>query len=280
MARVSDRIPVTFEAAEKDPIRNGRLSVSFERGLEPGQVDPPVAILADRDHVGDRLAPRQLVAVVLVRPDEHDRPLALRDSCLEPIPLVERRRNPQLQDADEEVDRAGHPRARKDHRVIVGVAAHRVTDDRPRVLAKSAGLEARSGRLGVRVGVQGQDGFAQIVLDERQGSTGGRVVRVDDPTDPERSRNGLVVADDRGADQLDHGFGIRPASMLGVRHGSMVERRVLESSRNPTRVAPRNAVVGAGGSSLPWCATTPRAGRRLSLRFDGCTRTLTIGFPS
>ena len=40
-----------------------------------GEVDVAVGVLADRDDVGDRLAPGQLVGVVLVRPDEHDRPL-------------------------------------------------------------------------------------------------------------------------------------------------------------------------------------------------------------
>ena len=74
MARVSLRIPVTFEAAENEPIFSGRSSYADELGLEVRQVDVPVGILVDRHEVADRFAPRQLVRVVLERPDEDDRP--------------------------------------------------------------------------------------------------------------------------------------------------------------------------------------------------------------
>ena len=77
----------------------------LERALEARQVDPAVGVLADRDDVGDRLAPRQLVAVVLVRPDEDERPLVERDVRAQGVAVVEVVRDPQVEDVDELVDR-------------------------------------------------------------------------------------------------------------------------------------------------------------------------------
>ena len=67
IADVSLTMPVTFEAAENEPIFSGRSRVAHELLRELLEVDVAVGVLADRDDVGDRLAPRQLVAVVLER---------------------------------------------------------------------------------------------------------------------------------------------------------------------------------------------------------------------
>ena len=75
MRCVSVTMPVTLEAAENDPMRSGRSAYSLELLLEHRHVDVAVAVLGDRHDVADRLAPRQLVGVVLERADEHDRPL-------------------------------------------------------------------------------------------------------------------------------------------------------------------------------------------------------------
>ena len=75
-ASTSVTIPVTFDAAEKLPIFSAPVGVAAQLVLEVVEVDAAVGVLADRDDVGDRLAPRQLVRVVLVGPDEDDRPLA------------------------------------------------------------------------------------------------------------------------------------------------------------------------------------------------------------
>ena len=104
-----------------------RPSVSRRARFELGQIDPAVGVLADRDHVGDRLAPGQLVAVVLVGPDQDDRSLVGRDVGAQAVALVEAGRDAQLEDADEQVDRAGHPGAGEDHGVVVGVATDRAT---------------------------------------------------------------------------------------------------------------------------------------------------------
>ena len=96
----------------------------WHRATAAGEVDPAVGVLPDDDDVGDRFPPRELVAVVLVRADQDDRPLIGRDVRPQAVALVEAGRDPQLQDPDEEVDRAGHARAAEDHRMVVGVAPH------------------------------------------------------------------------------------------------------------------------------------------------------------
>jgi hypothetical protein len=49
-----------------------------QAGLQLGQVELAVGVLADLDHLGGRLAPGQQVGVVLERPDQHHRPWARR----------------------------------------------------------------------------------------------------------------------------------------------------------------------------------------------------------
>ena len=53
IARVSDSMPVTFEAAEKLPIKRGRVGVALELGFQAVEVDLAVRVLLDHDHVGD-----------------------------------------------------------------------------------------------------------------------------------------------------------------------------------------------------------------------------------
>ena len=64
---------------ERSDLQRPRLRSVDQLGFELRQIDVPVGVLGDRDHVGDRFAPRQLVGVVLERPDEDDRTLAARD---------------------------------------------------------------------------------------------------------------------------------------------------------------------------------------------------------
>ena len=118
------------------------VDVLDERGLEPGEVDPAVVVLGDDDDVGQRLAPGQLVAVVLVGPDEHDRALGRRDRGAQVVPVVEVGRQPDLEAVDELVDRAGGPRAGEQDDVVGSVRADGVSDDprgRPRGTASSGG---------------------------------------------------------------------------------------------------------------------------------------------
>ncbi len=159
------------------------------------QRDVPVEVLGDDDDVGDRLAPRQLVGVVLVGADEDDRPGLRRDVPAEVMGVLEGAGDAQAEDPDELVDGTRAPRAGEDDDGVL-VAADGVADDRPGILAQPGGLQAGAGGLGVRVGVAGQDLVADEVLDERQRPAGGGVVGVGHPARAVRPREHLVVADD------------------------------------------------------------------------------------
>ena len=118
------------------------------------EVDVPVEVLRDDDDVGHALAPHDLVGVVLVGPDEDDRPLVGGHEGAGCPAVLEVGGNPQAEDADEPVDGARAPRAGEDHGRGV-VAPHRLADDPPRVLAQPGGLQAGPRALGVGVGVPG-----------------------------------------------------------------------------------------------------------------------------
>ena len=142
----------------------------------------------------DRLAPGQLVGVVLVRADEHHRSLA-------PV---------KLEHANQRVDRCGRPRPAKDDDVLV-TATDRPVDDPASILPQRSRVGPRGRGLGVRVRVQGQHAFADVVLDERQRATGRRVVRIDEPPRTERPLQQHIVANHRLTDPLDRiGGGPQP----------------------------------------------------------------------
>ncbi len=246
---MSDTIPVTLEAAEKLPILQRPVRVPGELVRQLSQVHQAVAILADGHHVRDRLAPWQLVAVVLERPDEHDRSLVRRDPRPEVPAVVEVGRDAQLEYVDQSVDRARRSRATEDHGMSRGVTTDPVEHEPARLLAEARGLEARPRRLGVGVRVQRQDGVADVVLDERQASPGRRVVRVRDPADPVRSCDGLVVADHGRPDQVDQRVGARLGrSRPGQFRGCGVDGRLHVRSSlldGRQRAAPCGGVVPA-----------------------------------
>ena len=81
MPNVSETIPVTLQAAENEPIFSGRSAYRSSSASQLGLVDVAVGVLGDRHHVGDRLAPGQLVGVVLEGADEDDRPLLAAGSA-------------------------------------------------------------------------------------------------------------------------------------------------------------------------------------------------------
>ena len=110
-------------------------------------VDAAVGVLADRDDVGDRLAPRDLVGVVLVGPDEDDRALRRRDVLGERVGVVEGRGDPQPEDPDQLRDRPGAPGAGEQHDGVV-VAARRTSrmiaraSSRSRVVCRPVPLDS------------------------------------------------------------------------------------------------------------------------------------------
>ena len=167
MAHVFDTMPVTFDAAENDPIFSDRVGVGRQLGFELPQVDVPVRIFRNRDHVGDRFAPRQLVGVVLERSDEDDRTVTARDVLRQIEPFVEIGGEPQVHDPDQLVDGTGRTGSAEDDAGLI-VASDGVADDLSGVFAQPRGLQAGAGRLGVGVGVAGEDLLADEVLDEAQ----------------------------------------------------------------------------------------------------------------
>jgi len=185
----------------------------------------------------DRLAPGQLVAVVLVRPHEDHRAFLDRDAVTQAVSVVELGREAQSQHVHQLVDGAGRARAREHDRVALRVGPQSVSDDAPRLLPEARRLEARARRLGVGVGIARQDRGPDVVLDEAQATPRCRVVGVRDAARSEGSFDDLVVADDRRADELDE----------GVRFG------IGECSHGPKRrVSHRRIVVGAGMGREMW----------------------------
>ena len=161
------------------------VGVLLELVGEERLVDVPVGVLGTDHDVGDRLAPRQLVGVVLERPDEHDRPQVRRDVVGEAVLVLEGRGDPQAEDADQLGDRAGAARAGEDHRAVV-VRPARLVHQSPRVLAQPRGLQAGAARLGVGVRVAGEHLVPDEVLEEADRAAGRRVVGVRHPSRPER----------------------------------------------------------------------------------------------
>ncbi len=180
------------------------VGVAEQLGLQAGKVDPPVRVLGDRDDVGDRLPPGQLVAVVLVGADEHDGSLGGRDPACQVVALVELRRQAQPQHVDEAVDGAGRAGAHEEDDMRIG-GPDGSRDDPPGLGPEARGLEAGPRGLGVRVRVERQDGVPQVLLDEVEAPSRGGVVGVRHPAHPERPAHGLVIADDRAANRLDQG---------------------------------------------------------------------------
>jgi len=187
-------MPVTLEAAENDDLQPA-IGVGDQGPLQGLEVDPAVVVLPHGDHVGDRLAPLQLVRVVLVRTYEDDRSFALGDLRSKVVTIVQVCREAQVEAVDQLRDRAGRTRACEQHDVLLGVSAARFTDDAPSVLAEPRGLPARAGGLGVGVRVEGQDLVADEVLEERQGTPARRVVGVCHAPEPERAFDRHVIAD-------------------------------------------------------------------------------------
>jgi hypothetical protein len=131
--------------------------VPGQLGLQVGQVELAVGVLADGHHVGGRLAPGQEVAVVLERPHQDQRPWAGRGR-----PLAE------LQQAGQLGHRRRGPGPGEDDQVLVG-AADGLVDHLAGLLAQPGGVAAGARALGVGVGVPGQDLVADGVLDEVEG---------------------------------------------------------------------------------------------------------------
>ena len=115
----------------------GSVGMALELLGEVLEVDVAVAVLADGDDVGDRLAPGQLVGVVLEGTDEDDRALAGRDVGAQAVAAVEVGRDAQVEDADELVHGGRGARPAEDDGVLLARGAHGRPDDVASVLAEA-----------------------------------------------------------------------------------------------------------------------------------------------
>mmetsp|Transcript_43872 Transcript_43872/g.141459 ORF Transcript_43872/g.141459 Transcript_43872/m.141459 type:complete len:243 (+) Transcript_43872:1069-1797(+) len=157
-----------------------------QRLLERTQVGAALLrILGNRDDVGAAVAPREQVRVVLVRPDQHEGPLAHR-AGRRSLARLGRRRD-EAEERDEPVGAGRRARAREEEAIRVRlaaiVAAQVRLDHSARLRDKVGGLPARLGRRRVRIAVRRQDRLAHELLDEGERAARGGVVGVD-----ERSR--------------------------------------------------------------------------------------------
>ena len=176
------------------------LGVLLELVAQVVAVDAAVGVLPDHHDVGDRLPPRDLVGVVLVGAEEHHRPLRRRDVLGQRVLVVEHRRHPQPEHADQLGDRTGAARPGEDHHAVVA-ATDRLPDDLAGLLAQPRRLQPGAAGLGVGVGVARQHLVADEVLDEGERAPGRRVVGVRHPAAPVRRLHHVVVADHGVADQ-------------------------------------------------------------------------------
>ncbi len=122
----------------------GSVGVALELLGELLEVDVPVVILADGHDVGDRLAPGQLVGVMLEGADEDDRTLLRRDVGAQAVAAVEVGREAQVEDAHELVHRGRGARAAEDDRVLAARGAHGCPDDVASVLPEARRLQTRA----------------------------------------------------------------------------------------------------------------------------------------
>ena len=111
---------------------SGRSAWRSSSASRCAEVDLAVRILVDGHHVRDRLAPRQLVGVVLVGPDEHDRPLGERDVPAQVVAVVQVGRETQVEHRDQLVHGGRGARAAEDDRVLVRRA------DRSRMIRRAS----------------------------------------------------------------------------------------------------------------------------------------------
>lgn len=230
--------------------------------LERGEVHVPVGVLGDGDHVGQALAPRQLVRVVLEGTDEHDGAFVGRHARRPPVTHVELARDAEPEDLDHPIDRRGRPRTTEEDRVFLGRGADRVPDDGTGVLPEAGGLPPGPGRLRVGVGVPREHEVADGVLDEAQRTTRGGVVGVDHAPRPVGTVDDLVLADDRPAHELE-----------GLELGGAGPLEPTDPCHRPLHARPSARRRAATLPSDGWSSSAERHGRA---RLRGCR---TAGWP-
>ncbi len=209
-------------AARREGAEHGAVGVARrgERAAERGDVDEAVAVDADLDDLGEALAPRQQVGVVLVRPHEHHPPLLPPEPRGEARAQRRRRRRGHPDHLLQPPDRRRRPGAAEQQRVA-GAAAHAPLHVPRRPVHQPRHLPPDMAVLRVRVPVEGEDLVEKVVLDVAEAPAGRRVVGVGEEVAAERRVKLDVLADE-----------LRPEPLhLLLRRRSALLRRVSEESQ-------------------------------------------------
>ena len=232
-------------------------SVPLQQARERGAVDASARVLGDAHHERRRLAPRQQVGVVLVRPDEHHGALRVRRA------LRERRK--QAERTDQLVGGAGRAAAREEHHVGVAVGAlHAAVGgarDRPaRLLAEAGRLQAGRARGGVRVGQRGKHAIEHAPLDAAQRASVRRPVAVHGRPLAERRRHQRALANEPPP---------RRAERVGVWRISRAAVALTTADDDVSRGGRRD---GAAGTAVGGPRARNVCGLRLGLNLRGRRR--------
>ena len=182
----------------------------LELGVEVLDRDAPRLVEVDVDRVADRLAPGDVVGVVLHHRPEDDGTGVLGDLLRQVVALLELVGDAQAQDVDEPVDRAGRPRADRDEDVFLRRAdvARDLREGRLVVVRhQAAGVVA----LGVGVRHEGEDLLGELLLDVGVETPRGDEVEVAKRLQPGRRRDRGGGAEDAGPKAVEErallGFG-------------------------------------------------------------------------
>ena len=166
-----------------------------ELAVEILEADPSVRVERDVDGVADCLAPRDVVRVMLHERAEDDGTAFRGDAGGEGEALVELVRQPEAENVDEAVDRAGRAGTYRDQDVVL-----RRSDAGPdlteRILVHLRHELAREAALGVRVRHEGEDTLVQLFLDVAVEAAGGDEIEVAEGPVAEGSLNRRAGADD------------------------------------------------------------------------------------
>jgi len=139
----------------KAPIFSGPVGGAISSASRRVRSIPAVDVLGMGDHVGDRLAPGQLVAVGARRGRMKTTGRSAAGIGPRGVALVELRRQAQAEDVDEAVDGGSSSRSRRRGR-RARRSAHRVADDPSRLRPGRGRLEPRPRGLAVGVAYSGR----------------------------------------------------------------------------------------------------------------------------
>ena len=182
---------------------------ALELGVEVLDRDPPCRVEVDVDRVADRLAPGNVVGVVLHHRPEDDGPGVLGDLPHQVVALLELVGDAQAEDVDEPIDRARRPRPHRDEDVFLR-RADVARDPREGRLVVARHQAAGVVALGVGVRHEGEDLLGELLLD-----VGVEPARSDEVEVAERLLAGR--SGDRGGGAEDPGpKAVEEDALLGV----------------------------------------------------------------